>query len=417
MSSHLYVTKSEVHLFFLLLLTLGVSMIGKVGVLVVALVGIMLSLFDRCRVDHSMLRLLMIPVAIVFVGGIHALQNQFTTVLKDLYQYINPIIIITYGYFLARYVSLERFFSAVILSGSLLALFFLLSNDFGGIEQNSVQQLTNEVGKASLTVVVSLGALFLLKAYCIRIFSPQIFYTVVLVDLLAIFLSFSRTYWLLCILFAGAAYFSRRGLGVVRMLSVGIVVSSLVLAFFIAGSSVNQSRTTFMGKVVSSMQELTPSDYNSKADINSNWRGYEAFRGLLAYSRGGVDEWVLGHGLGKTADLGLTINLGERDFSEIYQFHNGYVNVLLKTGVVGVLLYLIFFGRMAWKGYFSSRAKNIHPRVKFSWSMIMVSGLVILITTFAVAGWLQKTGLISLVLIMGWLYGYLAQQRKRRILT
>lgn len=73
--------------------------------------------------------------------------------------------------------------------------------------------------------------------------------------------------------------------------------------------------------------------------LYDHWRGFEAhmaFSGLK-----GID-WLFGQGLGAKVDLGKPFLLGSEYFRFIPILHNGYVYVILKSGILGLVLYLYF---------------------------------------------------------------------------
>lgn len=141
-------------------------------------------------------------------------------------------------------------------------------------------------------------------------------------------------------------------------------------------------------------------------------RGYESYRGYLAYINDGtLKNHLFGYGFGKSASLGITIKLGEKEFKEIAIFHNGYINILLKTGLVGLIVFLSYFSIFFFRKY--SFYKNKTIKIKFIIHNIMGSLILsIILTTFIIAGWLNNGSNTSFILLLGVLLNLSHRQLK-----
>jgi hypothetical protein len=62
---------------------------------------------------------------------------------------------------------------------------------------------------------------------------------------------------------------------------------------------------------------------SDEGDININWRGYEAYKGMQKYMQGNQLQHIAGFGFGSRVDLGLTIKLGGEPMTSIPILHNG----------------------------------------------------------------------------------------------
>lgn len=77
-------------------------------------------------------------------------------------------------------------------------------------------------------------------------------------------------------------------------------------------------------------------------EINDNWRGYEAYQGIKMYYDGTLGQKIFGYGFGALVNLHMIMNLDDQEFSEIPILHNGYIMLLVKQGIFGIILYLAF---------------------------------------------------------------------------
>lgn len=77
--------------------------------------------------------------------------------------------------------------------------------------------------------------------------------------------------------------------------------------------------------------------------FNDNYRSYENIRTVeqLSYN----ESFLFGEGIGSQVDLKQKVYLGDMELRYISILHNGYMTVLLKTGLLGLGIYLfsIFF--------------------------------------------------------------------------
>lgn len=93
--------------------------------------------------------------------------------------------------------------------------------------------------------------------------------------------------------------------------------------------------------------------------FNDNYRSYENIRTIQQMTVN--KSFLFGEGLGSQVDLKQKVYLGDMELRNISILHNGYMTVLLKTGIIGLLLYLytifFFFGK---KDYKSKKLQNLH---------------------------------------------------------
>ena len=82
---------------------------------------------------------------------------------------------------------------------------------------------------------------------------------------------------------------------------------------------------------------------NDWKQFNDNYRSYENIRTVqqLSYN----ESLLFGEGIGSQVDLKQKVYLGDMELRYISILHNGYMTILLKTGLLGVGIYLfsIFF--------------------------------------------------------------------------
>ena len=123
---------------------------------------------------------------------------------------------------------------------------------------------------------------------------------------------------------------------------------------------------------------------------------------MITFSSKDLIYKIFGGGFGSKVDLLFTISLGqaENQYRYITQLHNGYVDIILKTGVLGTLMYLSFF----FKNIFSNLRpnKNLSLESQFIKNSIFgLSLMLLLVTTFN--GGLIDYDQFSAIFLLGFL--------------
>jgi hypothetical protein len=195
-----------------------------------------------------------------------------------------------------------------------------------------------------------------------------------------------------------------------RVLLLALIGVLAILALRLAiDPESREARTSFFGKFARVPEELWPSERLHGQEVHDNWRGYETARALRHWAAGHPGQWLLGDGFGALVDLGrfqqLSPNPRER-MRFIPVFHNGYVYVLVKTGLVGLALY----GWMLWRLYALGRrearaggddtaaaTRRRHGR------LLQAMAVTLALSTGVWSGVFAKADLLAFLLFTGWL--------------
>ena len=129
-----------------------------------------------------------------------------------------------------------------------------------------------------------------------------------------------------------------------KKINIIILLILIVAITFFAGQQ--QEEFGFFYKISRIWTEIVPSNYHDYEDISYNWRGYESYRGLTAFLAGDNLSILIGQGFGAKVYLGLEIELAGTNYEDVSIIHNGYIYLLLKTGVVGLILFAVFILRL-----------------------------------------------------------------------
>jgi hypothetical protein len=138
-----------------------------------------------------------------------------------------------------------------------------------------------------------------------------------------------------------------------RLIKGGLILGVLLISlfFFFKNIDFKKDATTtnsFSYKIYNSISEIfenvnTLKIKNDKMELWKHWRAYEsqiAIENILD-SDNYVSNFIFGMGFGKAIDLRTDVKLAGTVYRRVPTIHNGYINIFYKTGLVGLLLYLL----------------------------------------------------------------------------
>ncbi|MBI5694659.1 MAG: O-antigen ligase family protein [Nitrospirae bacterium] len=388
------------------LFLLAVSYLPAAGLtLASALVLALYLLKKRFMVRRQLFGLLIIPSALVAFGVFGLFRHPLYEALKDGWYFTNPVLLLAAGFALwdwgmgARR-TLRVFLAAAVAVSAVHAAYMLA---FAGHDLLTmpVDLIRMKYGRGSFFPVVGALIAYACIRRGVRLFGRGLAfeYVSLAVCAAALVLTFSRTFWIcLLVLVLVDAFDFRRPVRAALVLAGSVAALSAV---FILLSMHQDTRRTFLGKTAQSLTEVAPSSYTGQKEIAKHWRGYETFMTLMTIASGDGKDIALGHGFGKSVDLGLYIDLGGEEMRYVSRVHNGYLYVMLKEGLAGLALYLLFLAWVIRKGFGAAREPGPGGMLARALSGI---GLVLVLASFVNGGLYNKYGMATSVVFLGALY-------------
>lgn len=381
----------------------------------------LLCVFSGFRIQKKVLFLTAPMIVFMIIGLIGLYQNALYNVFKDFWYTANPVLALITGYILMRRIKdLSSLFRIVILASVAISLFHILKFVINpSLLFEPVDILREKAGSGYFLTVLAIPIIVACRKNEIELFrgSTWITKSILALCLFSLVLSFSRTFWISLVLMLLQIYgvLSIKNLKKILLLCV-IIISFLVFMFLIPPSEQTGPDATLRGKAAYSFKEIVIRNYVAKKDIAQNWRGYESFRAIKTYLEGSGTQYITGRGFGTLVDLGFHIKLGgEKEFRYIPILHNGYMYILVKTGLVGLFIYLYFFIRIISQGRKYERTS--FTDVRLAGNLIVALSIVILATTFVIAGFFNKSTLLPAIMLLGALLGFTDQDTKRSAIT
>lgn len=360
-----------------------------------------LSIMAFCEIQRSYLKLVWPLFAVLIIGSLGVFDHESRHIFRDVAYALTPITLIFIGYWIAGdegmwplIFKVMATFAFVFATVHLSA--FVLNPALLSAEADVLRATVGTTG--DLVVLALLLGLFQFRFGIINLF-PKLFPRfIALPVLLASFvLSFSRTQFVVALILILSLW------GLLTKLNIRMIISVvlLIVAFFAITISTPENEVgTFRSKLINSFSEMTVSDYRNMQDINTNWRGFETYRALATFSSGDVLQQIFGQGFGSLVDLGYYQELAGRDYRFIPITHNGYVYILLKTGIVGLLLYVVFYMKVIGSAMHYSDSLSSESNIL---ALLLLGCVLSLVSTMFVVGGMAEMHNSEIVLLLGYL--------------
>ncbi len=368
------------------------------------LTGAFLFLISKCRIKITCLTYIL-PLVLLFIVGLTGINgHESRHILRDVLYALTPIASFYIGYWMAEHdIKWSQIIKILVLAAIIVAVNHLLKYIINpGLLKSGIINIRTNAVNTNINVIV-LSLVFGLFQYRLQLgemfprFLPR---TIVLALLfLSFLLAFSRTGLLTLVILVASI------LGIIGKVNLRSILTLLIL---IGGFAAIITATppddieSFRGKIARSAKEIAVSDYTNLGDINNNWRGFETYKTLSAYYSGNFVEKIVGQGFGALVDLGFVMNLAGVDFSEIPIMHNGYAYVLFKTGLIGLVCYIIFYFIML---KFSFKNAKTISKEKDSNLKLLLGFTLCLMASMLVVGGMAEAHDSEYVLLIGFAIG------------
>ena len=143
-------------------------------------------------------------------------------------------------------------------------------------------------------------------------------------------------------------------------------------------------------------------------DFNDNFRSFENIKTVNQVFYGGTQAVISGKGIGSSVDIGRV--MATNDGTKVRYFpylHNAFSTVLLKSGLLGIALYLLSVF------YISRKIVSNNIQVTNLNKLLLGSGIFLIISSWVFMGFYLK--LDSKSILIGLLLGYREYLHKKRI--
>lgn len=360
------------------------------------------------KITFNLLLVLSFLLTIGFFSSIFYEKSTYNW-FKDLLYFIKPILGIITGYLLLSKIKDHHFFLKGIVYVSLVFALLHIYNVFihTDFSSASINKIRNTNGLSNLLELFSLVVLLVSKKYgLLQVVENRI----------------NRRIWITILSVSFVLYFSREMLvGLIIMilaingyakLSVkgfkyGLILLSVIGIFYIYLFAIDLKRDqpgieSFLYKMKIAPAEIfSPTvdiDIKDHKILWDHWRAYESNMAIDQMNSKPV-SYLNGFGFGSLVDLKFYAPLNEEGMRYIPFLHNGYIYVLFKTGLPGLLFYLIFLMFL----YVQSYKKTISLNESFIRNGIASIGLFFIFSSVITTGIYNSSELFTFIL-GGFLY-------------
>lgn len=284
-----------------------------------------------------------------FIGTLFYDYKSFH-ILKDVLHYLKPILGILIGYFFFKEINDEKkFFKSIIIIGLISAtyhyfLVFIMS-DLGSGSIHAFRLLSKD---NYLELISLFFLIYYKKTFNEDLIKPKYYWIVLSFLVLSIVMYFSRIMMVLAMVFIfnfhGFTRLTPRNLKFA-----GITIFSLIIFYTYLYNIKLRSDAPGLEGFLFKIKMAPGEVFNAKLDkenmmyLGQNWRAYEVKRAFNLMNTKPT-TYLYGTGYGSLVNLGFWAPLGEykKGMKYISELHNGYMYVFYKTGILGLIFYLIF---------------------------------------------------------------------------
>ena len=301
--------------------------------------------------------------------------------VKDFVYFLRPITILLAVYFSVK--NLEKktdFFNIVVLAGFAFALIHMVHI---GVEiigmKPGVDKFRNKFGRFNHVEMLALFAIICVRGLPVKKTRFKVLYQFFVVLLAVSFLLyFSRTMMIVLVLMILAyyGYLKLNARGAVALFGMLLTGGLFILFLSQYEPSENKNPTlisTFLSKMKNSYTEtLEPIKFDkNKLDRRELWPRWRAYEASLVWNEVNEEKsWLTGKGFGSTVDVGFEIKLQGEDIQHLPTVHNGIAYVYMKTGLIGLLVYLSMIG-MLYMQYYNRQI--VRDKVSFNRLLVACS--------------------------------------------
>lgn len=328
--------------------------------------------------------------------------------IRDMFYYINPLVYLYIGAMYSKNeISIYKILNSLILASGILC-FIELINVFNSVESIfssfSVESWRKVSGVGVMTSSIALGIIFSNIIPKENKMSKMVNIICLIIIIIDFIVTLSRTN--LLILVISYLVFAMNLKNVKKILKNMVILIVGVIAFVLIISKLlpNQIKEAYIDKLFKSFYEISSNhEWNSLAEIQGNWRGYETYCAIIQCRKSTLFQQFFGSGFGKRIYVGnyaYTLLKQTDDngipVTSIAVLHNGYATMLIKQGILGVILYLTFYCLIIWKGIKSvKKYDNVSSRI------LLVVGLIFLIQTYFLNGLYKDYCFYALLVLLG----------------
>lgn len=389
---------------FLFLLCIAVTYLD-IFELTIAIWSLTFLITIRNNYSISLFKLIIPYLLILLIAFIVSLNHDYRKyfIIRDITYLLKPVIGFFLGYQLCQR-NLNNAFKLIVNTGVFIAVCHILTilNAIFIQRAVTVAELREYSGYFSDYEIYTVIILIFYKKFQLDYTKKRVLILTIIVGFSA-FMYLARTNFIqfLILFLALKGYFEVNKKSITIFAT--IIITSVVAYFIVL--SVNPRRDAkgiegFLYKIKVAPLEPFKTKINREdyKDFNDNYRSYENIMTIRQVTRDGVMPIFFGKGLGSQIDLKQEVWLGDMNLRFISILHNGFMIVFLKSGLLGIFIYLFTIF------YFFYSPKSEYPLVNQITLLFIGTGVFLLISNWVFLGFYNLTE--SKSILIGFLIAY-----------
>lgn len=346
---------------------------------------------------------LVLPIiCMIMIGSVMGLiySNNTNDYLRDIYYFLQVIVYIYFGFYCEkrkgkRY-DLLKSLAVAAFALSILYLFAIVRDPSILLNADKVTDIRTGIGKETF---LSLNGLLLMLTGLVHFEHKKWNVFIIACLLLTFVLQFSRASVGTLAIFSIVYFMSQKNKfnkKTFRAMLTGSVI--ILIIVFILPSNLT---TDFAERILRSSQEISSNSVQnwSMDYAYSNWRGYEIHLVTTEFQTGGSLKQLLGYGFGHRVQLGKGIAL--ETLTSIPVFHNGYIQVLNKLGLAGMVLLGIFYFNVI---FTCKKIWKIQPELEIFAKYVCALTVGVLFFSYFKGGIFRGSSIMDYIVLIGILY-------------
>jgi len=353
------------------------------------------------RFSFGLISILIIVLIIGIISSFFYQKHLFDW-FKDLLYFSKPILGILLGYFLIKKINNKNFFLKALIYVSLLFAIYHIFNVFitTDFSTDSISTIRNENGLSNPLELLALIILISSYRFDFLAVINRRRKTIIFTLALSLILYFSRTmvvaFIIMLLAINGYTKLTTKGF------KYGVGIMLLVGLFYLYLFSINLKRNqpgieSFLYKIKIAPSEIfSPAksiDIKNHKNLWDHWRAYETNLAYMQMKKHPI-SFLNGYGFGSLVDLKFVAPLNEQGMRFIPILHNGYTNILFKTGFLGLFFYISFLLSL----YIQSYKTKSYTGEEIIRNIISAIGLYFIFTSLIITGIYNLEEKYSLIL-------------------
>lgn len=312
------------------------------------------------------------------VGYIMLLQGDVSLryYIRDLSFIVSPIVYMIYGNILSKKYNLNTLLRSIVYAGLFISCLHI-TNILRNIGSSQFVLMRTQFGTSSFSTIFAMIVL-IASPNCIdwKKSSKNFAFVIMIISFL---LYFSRTSIIIFLASVFLIYLKQNRR--IDMKKVGrffiLGVAVIILGYMILPKSQTEWLIKKFTNIFNEVSVNNTSGWTYELATTRS-RGYEKYSAMENYKKYSVLNKIIGSGFGTMIHLDIALIIGGEKLDALGTMHNMYYNFLIKTGIVGVLLIIVFL---------LSRLRAFWSRL--SYSEITSKLGMILIMMIALEGWIS----------------------------